>query len=302
MITIGAGVKGFYRLTRYSRSGEVRQKTPWFDNLITDNGLDLLYRGNFLTNCYVSADSTPPVNADTTLSGVIASQNSVDRTFGVQIATAPYYVKQNASFFFNEGAAAGNIAKLAVGNDVGDLLSISLIKDELGNPVVITVEPDEFLRIEYEFRIYVPGEATGTVTVNGDTHTWRSMPNWVSRQWRLSGNGAPFDLVSGTSVPKNLMQAYEFGIGSSIDAPPSGSSTGSDALIALPYTAGDHETVLVGTFEPPTANFTSEAIKSIVIVNINLNPPSYKIEFTPGIPKTNLDRVKFTVRFSWSRA
>src|SRR5699024_7964983 len=73
-----SGVYGRYRLT-VRRDEEVIEQTPWFDNLIVDNGLDLLGTTTF-DNCvpyaYVGTDSTAPANTDTSLGAQIAATNS----------------------------------------------------------------------------------------------------------------------------------------------------------------------------------------------------------------------------------
>ena len=296
MIQLESKTSGRYRFTRVqSKSGDIREQTPWFDNLITNNGLDLMNDGGYLNECAVGTDSTTPDFTDTSLGSQVASTTQSTRTKGKQITTSPFYTFMIKTFEFAEGAAAGNLAEVGVGNSTVNLFSRALIKDGSGNPTTITVLSDEFLRVEYEFRAEIPEtDTTGTFDIDGTTYTWTGRAGEIDNRWDLGASSTEEWAISSSTFDN---RAYEGDIGS-LTTTPSGSSEEAGSVNVLTYNAGDNKSSAVITYGPTNANFTNG------IGAIALFPGGvvfYQIGFSPKIPKTDVDEFTITVSHSWTR-
>jgi len=304
MIELQSKVGGRYRFSRVAgATGEVREQTPWIDNLITNNGLDLMNAGDYLVTCCVGSGSTAPADTDTALASLVASTTSPSRVYGRQIATSPFYIYQIATFEFAEGAAAGNLAEVGVGVNSTNLFSRALIKDGGGSPTTITVLGDEFLRVEYELRVEIPEtDTTGTFDIGGTTYTWTGRAANIDSAvngWAMSagtGDGSPVWAIASTVL------AYDGSIGA-ITADPSGTTDSSTSVTATAYTAGDYESSAEATWGPTAGNFGG-GIGAVRFQGSSVSgrPFRYQIGFSPKIPKTDVDQFTLSVSHSWTRA
>ena len=296
MIQLESKTSGRYRFTRVqSKNGNIREQTPWFNNLITDNGLDLMNDGNYLNECAVGTDSTTPDFTDTSLGSIVASTTQSTSTEGRQITTSPFYTFIIEKFEFAEGVAAGNLAEVGVGSSATNLFSRALIKDGSGNPTTITVLSDEFLRVEYEFRAEIPEtDTTGTFDIDGTTYTWTGRAGEIDRDWVIAGSTARRWAISPSTFDN---RAYEGDIGS-LTASPSGSSQAAGSVNVLTYNSGDHKSSAEITYGPTDANFTN-GIGAIALFPEGVT--FYQIGFSPKIPKTDVDEFTITVSQSWTR-
>lgn len=171
-----ARMAGRYKLVVRKTDGTVARETPWFDNLITNNGLDLIWTSSSIAfgikdlNPYgfVGTGSSTPAYTDTTLQSYLATGNLAAVTATTYVAGPPPYWTCTGNYRFGTGVAAGNLSEVGVGWATNRLFSRSLIKDSFGNPTTITVLPDEVLDVFYEFRVYPPTtDTTFTVVLNG---------------------------------------------------------------------------------------------------------------------------------------
>lgn len=156
-------VQGWFRMRVLRPDGTVRLCTPWFKNLITNNGLDVYWYGTFLPfgikamclGCYVGTGSATPTFSDSSLQAYLASGGLYQETVGnAQVIGPPAYEYSRRRYRFATGVAAGNLSEVAVGEAPTNLFCRTLIKDAFGNPTTITVLSDEVLDVDYELRSY----------------------------------------------------------------------------------------------------------------------------------------------------
>lgn len=295
-MNVAVKAKGRYRLSVCGADGQAKRETPWFDNLITDNGLDLMYSGGYLSACAVGTSNAAPAVTDAQLGALLASTTNVSRSDGKNIATSPYYLFQVATFEFGLGDVVGNVAEVGVGSNATNLFSRALIEDSGGNPTTITVLSDEILRVEYELRVSIPEvDTSGTFDIDGTTYTWTGRASDIdSSIWQLPGDG-PRTRVE-------LVRFYEGGI-SSITGVPSGASNNSDSTTSDPYIDGDHAETFAAMADLSTANFAGGVgalwFRCGVFGSLT---SAFQIGFSPKIPKTATEKLTVTVTHSWGRA
>lgn len=283
--------------------GSHRVLADWFDNLITNGGLNRL--GSAGTSgvwgiCRVGSGSTTPAITDTNLAAPIAFSNSIISTSaGLDAVNA--YIWRREVYQFNEGVATGNLAEVATSwlTTGTGIFSRALIKDSFGNPTTITVLADETLRVTWEVRQYYPTtDRTGSVVFTGNiggTYDWTSRVADLTRggnDWLLNSGGGGLDPIAGT--------IYNGGDLGPITGRPTFTAQSAMPTITLDaYVNGTYQRT--GTFTIPleTAN-NAAGITSIRFSSTRLGNV-FQLKFSPSIPKTASDIVSLKVGISWAR-
>lgn len=111
---------GQYKLVAAKANGNQRELTGWFDNLITDAGLDeIAVTKTWLDCCQVgngiAGVPTPPAVSDTTLNGFVAGTNN--RIYANSSATSGEHTVVPVKLFMNSllGLLLGIYPKLVLG-------------------------------------------------------------------------------------------------------------------------------------------------------------------------------------------
>jgi hypothetical protein len=173
----------YYKLETFNpTTGENRQLTDWFKNLMLTTGRNNLADQNWFTYVQIGTSDTAPSAAQDSLQGWYAGTNSLAPSpFGDIVtgaaATAPYYGWKRKTFEFDELAEPNVILKeVGIGWGVGDpvaepgqpkLTTRGLIVDIIGDTATPVWKTGEILRVTAEVRYYPPlGDTTGTETVD----------------------------------------------------------------------------------------------------------------------------------------
>lgn len=305
-------ISGRYRLdaVKLDENGEEipgshRVLADWFDNLITDGGLDRLGTAgtSFVWQyCRVGSGTATPTTTDTNLAAQIASNNSIFSTSaGLDAVNA--YIWRREVYQFNEGVATGIIAEVATSwlTSGSGIFSRALIKDSFGDPTTITVLADETLRVTWEIREYYPTEdITGEVVFTGNIG---GTYDWVSRVANLTAGGNAWQLDSrggGLAPTDNNGYINSGGDLGPITGQPTYTARVSMPTIALDaYVSGTYQRT--GTVTIPLASANDPAgITSIIFSSIRLGN-IFQMKFIPPIPKTAEDVVSLKIGISWAR-
>lgn len=286
MIKATLGLKGRYKM-QVSKNGIITRETGWFDNLITDLGLNTVATDDFMRYCLVGSSNTAPQNSDTALGTLIAAVDN--GAYSVSLDTTNRYGIYRKTFTFSNGSAAGNISEVGVGHgNTGTVLfSRALVLDAQGNPTTITVQSDEDLVVVYELWVKQP---TGdfTDTVNGKNITIRAA-NVGSTDAANGWGGGTIRMI-----PHSLTYAYDGSIGA-ITSLPSGNSSPNNSYTTAPYVADSHERSADATFGTGAANFD---IKSF---SWRFGPSLWQMEMDTPITKNSLQTFKFGMGVRWAR-
>jgi hypothetical protein len=278
-----------------------RQLTGEFENLILDNGLELMKSTDFLGYICVGSGSTAPAVTDTALKTFIAAKNTSVSTGPHDFTPTDYpWTSAKVTCEFDKGAAAGNLSEIGVGKYASSLLCRSLIKDEAGNPDTITVTADEYLGITYYWRVYsdLTYRKTDTFVIDGVTYTTVSMVARVNpMQAELWNEDGPF-----TKTEYNYLRIASYGgpIGDP-GSPPAGTNNASaSAYINLNDDVAGHavETVAsIGLDDLNQQNITALLMSAYSTYYVN----EVKCSISPPLTKTSDYTGTIAFKLSWGR-
>ena len=296
-------VMGRYKLTvSKAETGIIVKETPWFDNLITDGGLDRMgNNADWLTNCQVGSGNTAPANNNTTLASFIANSSTLNGTPTRTNAQdgSDWYCSISKVFRFAAGVATGNIAEVGVG---WSATSGSLFSRALVTPSAITVLADEVLDVTYEFRYYAPSaDANGMVTLNSVNYYWLARACEVDNNtyWTIATNNG----VNQGNGPAST--TYSGQIGAITVSPSSASgSAGTNSVNTYVSNPPIYERSCVVTWGLSAGN----AAGGIGAIRFGMGIGTFQIGFyeadltTPKpIPKNNTNTLSLTFKHSWAR-
>jgi hypothetical protein len=288
---------GRFKLTAIRPDGTERPLTGWFDNLILDSGLELLGTNNVLGACVVGTSNAAVVATQTTLSGFLAANSTIEETNEGAQGSEPYFGWKTVRYRFAAGVATGNISEVGVGNSKvagANLFSRALILDGDGDPVTISVLANEILDVTYELRYYPPlVDGSTTVTIDGDSYdvTWRASDVTSATAWgQYIGNMASLRPSAANSVV-----VYNGAMGA-ITTTPAG-STASGPMVNAAYSASSDQRDGTVTFTLNEANL-SGGIRSM---RVGTSMGAYQFEFDPPIPKDDTKILGLTARIAWAR-
>lgn len=194
----GITLKGRYRVqvTRGASDTAVYE-SDWFDNLITNNGLDLFGLG-FSPTCWVGFGTTTPVETDAGLErsyGISAGMLSKTR-IGANADDTPPYSRHIATFRFGIGQIHGPVSEVGIGPSDTSLFSRALL------PIELLLDGDlDRLYVIYEFRQCVPTESQlFDVVINGVTHSCEAYPVSITgAQWQAELGERVWEVVNSAS-------------------------------------------------------------------------------------------------------
>lgn len=311
-IELHHGVAGFYKIeaVRVDQDGQEigrRVVADWFENLITNQGLDRLggdYVSDTIRYCLVGSGSTAPTNGDTQLVSAVASTSTQQvSTSGAQ-PSAPYFGWQRKTYRFGAGVAAGNLSEVGIGWGPSGavLFSRALIRDGSGNPTTITVLADEILDVTYELRNYpfLDGIA-GSFTIGATTYTTEMRAANVTSDYGIFTGGwglqKPFNVMmqNPTYLPTRLYAGASFG-------PITGEPTGATKTMSGLWNSS-------GSYVPGTYQRTATAKWPVGTEITNANMAFFafggcttQMSISPAtLSKTNAQELTITVTVSWGR-
>lgn len=329
IVPVDLGYSGRIRMVRHTASGEVRQDTGWFNNLILDSGLDAIgFRPNdnastwhWLMGAVVGSGNTPPSPGDGGLETFVAGTTTLAGTptypSTVKFSSPPSLVYTKL-FRFGEGVAAGNLSEvgisIATALSTAELFSRALIVDGGGTPITITVLSDEFLDVYYELTVSMPPvDLTGTFSMN-----IKGTPtdfDYVIRPARVlitngvynwgvahgSGLGyLPLPIIPNTDVGGIGTGASGVTNGTigTVTGQPTGTGDYIDSATVSTYVAGDFYRDQTFKLSLSRGNL-SGGIKSFMF---NFGPGMYQMEIDPVVDKLATDIFEIVMRINFANA
>lgn len=291
---IAYGVSGRYQIHVHTVDGGKRLLADWFENLITNNGLDLMadssWTQGIMKRCVVSSDTSSPSITQSSVSDIVASTSTA--TFNQSaVDDVNRYMTYTRSWQFTQGQAAGNISTIAVGKDDNDLGSIALVKNANGDPVTINVQQNEFLTITYQLRLKQPVDDVVYPDINGYGVVIRSslinsVFGWGQQRMGLeaANSGSTTSFASTGNI-------------SSSDSSPSLPSSTFRATSAEnnPYITGSFSRSGKIIFGIDRANGTLNSFR------VRLGVGTFQLSVDPPINKTNEDELQLGFTIRWAR-
>lgn len=303
LVHLKFGLSGRFKFDVRKPDGSVEELLPWFDNLITDGGLNRWGTGAPFLQCQVGTGTSQPAVGDTALQAPLATTTTVAQSSVTAQATPPYYQKVILQYTFAQGAVVGNIAEVGVGWS-GGLWSRARIKDAGGVDTTITVVALDQLIVSYELRLNIPsidvstnqtiGGVSTTITTRAaaatSTASWFGGGNALSSLNQANGFGG-FGVSSG-----NAFVAYDGALGP-ITGTPSGTSSSSAPQTRAAYSNNSLFMDITSTFSISQGNFAG----GIDAIWTNIYPGTWQVGFSPAIAKLNTQVLTVPMRYSWAR-
>lgn len=295
------GMSGRYKLAAVNaETGEVREETPWFDNLITDAGLDRIAQGGFMNVCMVGTGSAAPAASDTILGNQRAATSTESARVSTAATAAPWYVGQRRTYRFPVGAAAGNLTEVGVGWSSTLVFSRTLIKDGSGNPTSLTVLPSEYLDVTYEFRVYsIDTDTPIAVSIAGSAYT-----GTIRSAYSATPTIYDISPIVASGVCTSTGRRSTMGTTGTLGAVTGSLSvaTGYDTISSshftfAPYVPGSKKVVVALVLGPSEANLAG----GIGLLQTESIPTTFQMSFSPPIPKTASQTLSLTFELSWDR-
>ena len=301
-------------------------ETPWFDNLITDAGLNAMGNG-FNSVCFVGSGTATPTVADTQLQSQLARSSGIGtRSNGVQITTEPYYGRLIRSYTFAIGAVVGTVREVGIG--VGNptptmLFSRALLMDEFGATTELTLTDMDRLTVFYEFRQCIPtGDVETQIEVNGVTQDCLVRAAFIDERaaWGAdyeAGMVIPGYVALGPNPVGTVQAPVEAFIGGDsgttppyvgeLGHQPSGWRTRASSHATLAYVNGSLRRDWYALWGTERGTITINAIRlyceKYSILGSNYAHPcgTWQFSLIPGVSKTDLQNFRINGEFTWAR-
>jgi hypothetical protein len=281
-------VAGRYRATLTdSVTGEVRYEGEWFDNLVTDIGLERMGTGAFLTRCHIGSGTSAPAVSDTGLQSPLGESSTVTSDTTGTAASAPHYGWRRKTFRFTAGVGTGTVSEVSIGWATGNASAFS--RALLPSP--ITKLSTDILDITYELRSLAPAaDASFNCVIASVAHACASRAAVVNSisAW------TPDD----QAVTPESALCYSGALGG-VTAFPGGTEVAATSFSALPYVANSKQRRIQLDWNTDVANF-AEGVRSIYV---RTSIGTFQCEFTPPINKVGPPQrsLRLTVFVSWAR-
>jgi hypothetical protein len=301
-------IKGEYRLV-LNAGLPTEKDTGWFDNLVLDNGLNMLGSGptNWYANCSVGTGTAAPANAQTTLTAYLAQKLGITSSSASNVGSPSYAGQYTAVYTFAQGAVVGNIAEVGVGPGTGgsNLFSRSRIVDGGGTPTTLTVVALDQLTVYYRVTATPTlTDAAGSFLISGVSYNYTS---------RLSNAGSFMATTSaweGTSrwgslvTAGNIVATFSTATLGATTSAPGGTAYNGATLSMAAYSAGNFYNDCTLTFSTSQGNAPG-GVGSIWVdwgnTPSNSRRHCSQMSLSPVIPKDNTKVLTIVFRYSWSR-
>jgi hypothetical protein len=298
------GIAGFMKW-ELQRDGKVIQDSGGFyPNLITDVGMNALASSTIsamVANANCGTSAAAPAFTDAALGAEVATA-VVGRTtvLNATYNAVPEYWFLRNKYTFLETQANGNLAEFGLFSAAHTLFVRQLLKDGVGNPVVITKTNLDQLIITHEYRVYPPTADVASVVVisgvNYDVVTRPCNSNSVFA-WGQVGTFGWAQYSAPAAVESNVLVTRT-------GSPAGGAVSGDGTQTA--YVPGTFMLENKAVWEPADAVYTT----GIGMINSWSGDPTagssparlmFQNQFIPQIPKLNTQRLTLFGRRSWAR-
>lgn len=304
-------VKGKYMLRKLDEAGNIIYESDWFDNLITNAGLDMLGGAHgaaaFQTvtqDCYVGTGTATPSVGDTTLTTYLANTSTMSPGTQSFVSGSPSYYTNTFTYTFAVGVATGTISEIGVGittNNTGPiytLFSHALIVTSGGTPTTITILSNESLQVLYQLQLYNDTTTnTYSVSISGTTYTGSYLLEGYGTRGQ-SGNSysVGFPLASnGTGSP--LIYLSNGTISGTVSGFISGTVLSYGALYGYgTYTVGTYTNTITWTIPVGDGNLSG----GISAFAVEPTICAYQFSVSPAIPKDSNHILTLEISFSWA--
>lgn len=309
MVNIGSSMRGEFKLVARGPGGT--RETPWFENLITDLGLNRL--GNVAnswgnganyqdcaTRCEIGTGNATPAYTDTQLQAYYAGVTR-SNTADLRLGSPTFGQRRTCTFAFPQGAVVGNMAEVGVGWAASNLFSRTLIVDGGGAPTTFTVAAIDQLTVYYRLYIYPElGMGSHSMSVAGSgTHD-------VTLKLLFPTTGWGTFYTPGLSMGPHWYSAWGYSLGGTVTlgadyetwpAATNGSGGLGGNVVETTYVPDSFQKTFTYSWSISEVNHTNGLGGLIIWTRTG----AWQCKFDPPIPKDNTKTLSLVVTFSWGR-
>lgn len=296
------GLAGYFKLDVVSADAEgnpipgTERSSGWFQNLITNTGMDMLGGADWIRRCFIGTGNTEPQFTDTALAAQTAFANG--GTSNGPVDNTEKWTSLIGTYVFAQGAVVGNMQEIGIGNTSNQLFSRALIRDGAGNPTTLTVTAIDILTVTYQLRLYRPADdIVTTITNSGVTYTVTSR---TARQMTGASLGDWESYGSPFSAYPRQMYTYSGNIGTVDGAPASQSGSRTESTTEEAYVPGTYYRQATFNFSTTEGN-AAGGIRSVINGVNGPEPVFVQAQFDPPIAKDSTKTLAITMRISWAR-
>ena len=296
--------KGRYKIKVFDKNNRLKKETG-FCNLVCDQGLDSYnnFGGLLFNSCFLGTNNSVPVISDT--KGTMNIVQTLNKhTPEAQPVFDPVLKKWTLAreYWLSSGSLAvgEQLTEIGVGY-INDLFSRTLIKDQNGLPMILTLSADDYLYIYYEVEFFPPADTDiiGVIDFSGQIYDYVLRPCEIE-----SVSWAPVAVQKITGCFASIDQ----NLSNSISSPQRNQAATS--VVYTPYLDGSFEQEALFTFSPNVANYEN-GIAVFVFTSYDLGiSEHWQVKFTKqgdddpvffkNLPKTNEMTLKLRFKNLWS--
>ncbi len=300
---------GRYRLQVFHGDTDILLKdTGWFDNLITNNGMDLICTGLAYGYAFVGSGTATPAVTDTSLQTLLAtSASNPTLAFGVQTSALPYYGWEQRVYTFGIGAIQGVVSEVGIGVSSGNLFSRALLTGTNGTTTTLTLGGVDRLALTYEIRQYIDvSDHTYTIDINGVSTSSLTRPAQINSIGNSSRYFWSPSIYNGLGIASGGMaQAYYGGTSpfvGAITGSPSGSSNSDLDRGNAAYIPGSFYRDMYAVWNTTYGDKVYTAMRFLMNSANGLgNGGGWQFSLEPSVTKTQYQNFRLDFRISWSR-
>ncbi len=299
-------VKGEYRLVVREADGAIARDTGWFDNIITNVGLNALGTSRPTSKLCLGTGTNVPAATDSTLQTFVNDSDTsgagggFDPLIGVDNNVAPYGRSNTFAYRFNIGSLNGTFSEVGVSatSDGTALFSRALVVDAGGSPTTITVASTQQLDAYYKLSRFPPlVDTTNTFTIGGVSYT-------ATGRAAFAGGSSTWDPIELFGTPSDTSVGANGSLGvitGGLTGQTATFSGGTGALTAYVNNSLElHSSVSYTTAQGNIAG----GINSILFYwgNQSRRPATFKYVLNGHIPKDINKTMILNFMLNWARA
>ena len=304
MINFQANVSGEYRIVTYKDDGSIDYDSGYFDNLITNYGLDS-FGGSTVESlfpvCFLAPITTPWTIANTATAfpsgttGSIQSTGTRTSTSDVKVASGYIEASSEYRYGFNAPVAATTYTHVGVGKDATHLGSVAPMSTPL------TVSGGSAFDVFWKLTIKYPvSSKTTSATLGTTSHTCVLSPigasnvSTATHGWKVLDY--PFKIDNSSKKCAGLVAMVP------LISPTDIFYTSADAASIEPNSI-TYSTYVAGSYNIlATLTWNTNGNDSFNVVHFRTCYGKFQVLFTPNFNKTASDQLSITVRISWARS
>lgn len=296
---------GQYKL-QVIRRGIIRHETDWFDNLITNAGLDAY--GGIRSNTYRAyiGTGTSVAETDTTMPAV-ATTTSYTGSKTLQASSIPYWARERHVFTFTQGIYVGTISDVGIGWGTG-VSSFTPLYSHALLPSPITLESIDQVILTYDHYFTFSDYTYFDFDINGITYSGKTKPVFATynrgyQSLTFPGGHYYFStnrcnrMYRGMVLANiNQLQTIHNGFTTEYDVDDHFQNVST-------YVAGSFTANVSKTYPAEFGNLTDVNGTHVVLRGdpAGYCGDSFAMSWSPAFTKTNLEKLILNFNISWGR-